>query len=160
EQGSAKSTTARVLAELLDPSVAILRAQPREGRDLMIAATNRWLLSFDNMSELPAWLSDALCRLATGGGFSTRELYTGEDEALFDAQRPVILTGIEDLVARSDLLDRTILFLLPHITDELRETEASFWAAFEEAKPYLLGAILDCLVATLRTLPTLQVRRL
>lgn len=160
EQGSAKSTTARVLAELLDPAVPVLRAQPREGRDLMIAANNRWLLSFDNMSELPAWLSDALCRLATGGGFSTRELYTDDDEALFDAQRPVVLTGIEDLVARSDLLDRTILFLLPHITEEARETEASFWAEFEEARPYLLGALLDCLVQTLRVLPEMQFSRL
>lgn len=160
EQGSAKSTTARVLAELLDPAVPALRAQPREGRDLMIAANNRWLLSFDNMSELPAWLSDALCRLATGGGFSTRELYTDDDEALFDAQRPVILTGIEDLVARSDLLDRTILFILPHITEESRETEASLWSAFEEARPFLLGAVLDCLVQTLRVLPELTFARL
>jgi hypothetical protein len=126
----------------------------------MIAANNRWLLSFDNMSELPAWLSDALCRLATGGGFSTRELYTDDDEALFDAQRPVVLTGIEDLVARSDLLDRTILFLLPHITEEARETEASFWAEFEEVRPYLLGALLDCLVQTLRVLPEMQFSRL
>ena len=61
----------------------------------MIAATNGWVVALDNLSHLSTWLSDALCRLATGGGFSTRELYTHDEEKLFDAQRPVILNGIE-----------------------------------------------------------------
>ena len=99
EQGSAKSTTGRVITSLVDPVSTPLRAQPRDGRDLMIAATNRWLLTFDNLSDVPTWLSDALCRLATGGGYATRELYSDDEEMLFDAQRPVVLTGIEDLGA-------------------------------------------------------------
>ena len=97
EQGSAKSTTARVLRALVDPNAAPLRAEPRNGRDLMIAASNGWVLGLDNLSRLPNWLSDSLCRLATGGGFSTRELYSDDEEVIFDAMRPVILTGIEDL---------------------------------------------------------------
>jgi len=36
---------------------------------------------------LPAWISDTLCRLATGGGFAVRQLYTDQDEVLFDAGR-------------------------------------------------------------------------
>ena len=88
EQGSAKSTTARVLRALLDPNTAPLRGEPRDLRDVMIAASNGWIISFDNLSRIPHWLSDALCRLATGGGFSTRELYTDSEEVLFDAQRP------------------------------------------------------------------------
>jgi hypothetical protein len=85
EQGSAKSTTCRVLRALLDPNTAPLRGEPRELRDVMIAASNGWVISLDNLSHLPIWLSDALCRLATGGGFSTRELYTDSEEVLFDA---------------------------------------------------------------------------
>ena len=72
EQGSAKSTTARVLRSLVDPNTASLRSQPRDPRDLMIGAANGWILNFDNLSYLPQWLSDAMCRLATGGGFATR----------------------------------------------------------------------------------------
>jgi hypothetical protein len=97
EQGSAKSTTSRVLRALLDPNTAPLRGEPRDLRDVMIAAANGWIISFDNLSHIPHWLSDALCRLATGGGFSTRELYTDSEEVLFDAQRPAILNGIEEL---------------------------------------------------------------
>ena len=109
EQGSAKTTTARGFRELVDPSTVPVRAAPKDERDLMIAATNGWVINLDNLSRLPAWLSDAICRLATGGGFATRELYTDADEVLFNATRPVIVNGIEELATRSDLLDRAHL---------------------------------------------------
>ena len=106
EQGSAKSTFSKILRALLDPNAAPLRALPREDRDLFIAATNSHLLTFDNVSGLPSGISDTLCRLATGGGFAVRQLYTDQDEVIFDAPRPVILNGIEDIVTRPDLADR------------------------------------------------------
>jgi hypothetical protein len=105
EQGSAKSTFTAILRALLDPNTAPLRALPREDRDLFIAARNGHVLAYDNVSALPAWISDTLCRLATGGGFAVRQLYTDQDEVLFDATRPVILNGIEDIVTRPDLAD-------------------------------------------------------
>jgi hypothetical protein len=98
EQGSAKSTFSAILRALIDPNTAPLRALPREDRDLFIAASNGHVLAFDNVSGLPAWISDTLCRLATGGGFAVRQLYSDQDEVLFDAARPVILNGIEDIV--------------------------------------------------------------
>jgi hypothetical protein len=67
EQGSAKSTVARVLRSFADPSVAPLRSAPRDDRDLIIAASNSWVVALDNLSTVQPWLSDALCRLATGG---------------------------------------------------------------------------------------------
>ena len=94
EQGSAKSTAARVIRSLIDPSESPLRAEPREVRDLLIAARNGWVVALDNLSGMPSWLSDALCRLATGGGFATRALYTNEEEVILDAQRPTVVTGI------------------------------------------------------------------
>ena len=75
----------------------------------MITANNSWCLAYDNLSHVPPWLSDALCRLSTGGGFATRELYTDSDEIIFDSQRPVLLTSIEDIATRSDLLDRCLI---------------------------------------------------
>jgi hypothetical protein len=59
----------------------------------MIAANNGHLLAFDNLSGLPAWLSDALCRLASGGSFAVRQLYTDDEEVLFKAARPTFLNG-------------------------------------------------------------------
>jgi hypothetical protein len=160
EQGAAKSTTARMLRALIDPNSAPLRAEPRDGRDLMIAAMNGWLISLDNLSHLSPWLSDALCRLATGGGFSTRELYSDADETIFDAQRPVVLNGIEELATRGDLLDRCMILYLPSIPEHERKPEADLWRDFEAKRPAILGALLDAVSEALRSLETVKLERL
>jgi hypothetical protein len=122
--GSAPCFFAAILKALLDPNTAPLRALPREDRDLFIAASNGHVLAFDNVSGLPAWISDTLCRLATGGGFAVRQLYTDQDEVLFDATRPVILNGIEDIVTRPDLADRAVFLTLEPIPENRRRPEA------------------------------------
>src|SRR5262249_45493923 len=127
EQGAAKSTRAPVLRSLIDPSSAPLRTAPRYEPDLIISAHAGWVLGFDNLYFLPQWLSDAFCRLATGGGFATRELYSDAEEVLFDAQRPVLFTGIEDLTVNGDLLDRSIRLSLPVIPEDQRKPESTFW---------------------------------
>ena len=87
EQGAGKSTACRVIGSLIDPRTSALRGVPREVRDLTAAAKNSWLVCFDNLSRLPEDLADAACRLATGGGFGGRQLYSDHDEAIFDATR-------------------------------------------------------------------------
>lgn len=159
EHGSAKSTAARVARSLVDPNTAPLRAEPREVRDLMIGASNAWCLAFDNVSRLHPWLSDALCRLATGGGFSTRELYTDGEEVIFEAQRPVVVNGIEDIATRSDLLDRSLVLCLPSITEEKRRSEADFWGEFERERPHFFGALLDIISIALKQLPEVKLPR-
>src|SRR5207248_6796976 len=116
-----------------------------------------WTLAFDNISYLPHWLSDAMCRMSTGGGFSVRTLYENDEETVFDAQRPQLINGIEQLADREDLLDRCLLVTLPAITDDKRRTEAEYWAEFEKARPRILGALLDAVSVGLRTLPGLKV---
>jgi hypothetical protein len=160
EQGTAKSTLTAILRALLDPNTAPLRALPREDRDLFIAATNGLLLAFDNISGLPAWLSDTLCRLATGGGFAVRQLYTDNDEVLFSAMRPVILNGIEDIVTRPDLADRAIFITLEAIPEGKRKPEGELWAAFERERAQILGALLTALSRGLRNLPTTKLATL
>jgi len=149
EQGSAKSTTCRMLRALVDPNEAALRSEPRDERDLVIAASNGWLVALENLSNMPQWLSDSLCRLATGGGFGTRELYSDDGEKLFSATRPVMLNGISELATRSDLLDRSIIIHLPQIPDDARLTEAELWMAFEAARSRTLGALLDAVSTAL-----------
>ena len=160
EQGSAKSTFSAILRSLLDPNTAPLRALPREDRDLFIAASNGHVLAFDNVSGLPAWISDTLCRLATGGGFAVRQLYTDQDEVLFDAARPVILNGIEDIVTRPDLADRAVFLTLEPIPEERRRPEAELWSAFEAERARLLGVLLDAVVEGLKRLRHTHLPRL
>ena len=97
-----------MLRSLVDPSAAPIRAIPRDDRDLLVAARNSWTLIFDNLSGMPIWFADALCRLATGSGFGTRALHTDYDEIIFDAARPIVLNGISGLTDRADLADRAI----------------------------------------------------
>lgn len=156
EQGSGKSTIGRLLRELIDPNAAPLRAEPHDGRDLMIAANNSWCLAYDNLSHVPPWLSDALCRLSTGGGFATRELYTDLDEVIFDSQRPLLLTSIEEVATRSDLLDRCLIIWLPAITEDRRRSETELYEAFRKVRPQILGALLDAVAVALRCLPSIK----
>lgn len=160
EQGSAKSTFSAILRALLDPNTAPLRALPREDRDLFIAASNGHVLAFDNVSGLPAWISDTLCRLATGGGFAVRQLYSDQDEVLFDVARPVILNGIEEIVTRPDLADRAVFLTLEPIPEERRRPEQELWAAFETERPRILGVLLDAVVEGLRRLPDTKLEKL
>jgi hypothetical protein len=153
EHGTAKSTFSRLLRSLFDPNTAPLRALPRSERDLAISANNSYAQVFENISSLPDWLSDALARLATGGGLATRELYTDDEEALFDATRPIILNGIEDFMARPDLGDRTVLLTLASIPDDRRKLEKEIWSEFERERPLIFGALLDAVAHGLRQLP-------
>jgi len=153
EQGSAKTVLSKLLRAVIDPSVAPVRALPRDERELFIAASNGHVLAFDNLSGLPPWLSDTLCRLASGSAFSTRRLFTDQDEILFAAARPVILNGIEDIITRPDLADRAILLTLGAIAERQRRPEHALWREFELARPHILGALLDAAAHGLRMLP-------
>ena len=156
EQGSAKSTTVRVLRSVTDPAVEPLRAPPRDERDLAIAASGNWTPALDNLSGVRPWLSDALCRLATGGGFATRELYSNDREVLFSQKRPVILNGIDRLAVAGDLRDRSLIVDLPPIPPEKKRTEREFYRQLEEARPLVLGALLDAVSSALRNLDRVE----
>lgn len=160
EQGSGKSTAGKLLRSLIDPNSAPLRSEHREARDLMIGASNSWCLAYDNLSFVPSWLSDALCRLSTGGGFATRELYTDQDEIIFDAMRPVMLTSIEEVATRSDLLDRCLIVWLPSIPEEQRRSEEEIMVAFAQVQPQVLGALFDAIAGALRELPNTKLDKL
>lgn len=150
EQGSAKSTLSSMVRSLIDPNVAPIRAAPQNDRELVVAARNSLVTAFDNLSDLPAWLSDALCRLSTGQGYSTRELYTDWSELVVKVMRPVILNGIPDLTTRPDLADRCIHITLQAISDDARRSLDAIEADFERRRPELLGALLDAVSCALR----------
>jgi hypothetical protein len=159
EQGAAKTTNTRVMRRLCDPNESDVRRPPRNTEDLMIAATNGHIVAFDNLSRLSDELSDNLSVLATGGGFAVRQLYTNNEEMIFNAQRPIILNGISQVATRGDLLDRALVFTLPPIPDERRKDEAAFWADFDQAHPRILGALLDALAMGLQRLDKVQLER-
>ena len=120
EQGSAKSTLAKILRLLIDPQDCPLLAEPTSIRDLMVTALNGWLLVYDNVSKISSSLSDSFCRLVSGGGIATRALFSNDERSVLYAQRPIILNGIEEFVVRGDMIDRCVFLHLPTIAPERR----------------------------------------
>ncbi|WP_135080109.1 DUF6371 domain-containing protein [Terasakiella sp. SH-1] len=158
QQGSSKSTVSRFLRDLIDPNRSSIRSQPRDERDLMVSAVNNRVLVYDNVSGVSPWLSDALCRLATGGGYATRELHSDQGETVLEAQRPMLMNGIPGLASRPDLGDRSIVIELPTIPENQRRTMKEVKKTFEEARPGVLGALLDAVSAAIRNIETVQMK--
>jgi len=155
EQGSAKSSTQRALRRLIDPNQADLRAAPKSVEDVWIAACNSHMVSLENLSHLHPQYQDALCVLATGGGYSARTLYTNAEETIIELRKPIVLNGISVIVTAQDLLDRCLHIDLPTI--QSREMAGDMEERFEAAQPALLGALLDLFVSALSTLPSVTI---
>jgi hypothetical protein len=158
EQGTAKSTTSKVLRQLIDPNGSPLRQCPKEIKDLYISALYSGIIVWDNLSGLSTWASDGLCRICSGSGFSSRELYTDTDEIIIQVQRPIILNGIDTIANRGDLLDRSIVINLPFIKPDKRVDEATFWKAFENDAPAILGALLNAYVSGLNHVDNIKLK--
>lgn len=140
-QGAGKSTPMRVLKSLIDPSVLRTLSMPDSEREFAQLASHHHFFFFDNLSTLPGWLSDSLAKASTGDGFSKRELYSDDDDVIYSFQRTMGINGINLVVEKADLLDRSILLGLERITKQGRRQEQEFWKKFDEVKPQLLGAI-------------------
>jgi hypothetical protein len=155
EQGSAKSSTQRALRRLIDPNQADLRSAPKTVDDVWIAAHNSHMVSLENLSHLPPAYQDALCVLATGGGYSARTLYTNAEETILELRKPIMLNGISVIVTAQDLLDRCLHIDLPTI--QSRELSGDMETRFEAAQPKLVGAMLDLFVRVLAMLPNVSI---
>jgi len=156
EQGSAKTTTARQYIDLCDPSTAPLRAAPRDIGEWVTVAAGSAVVGLDNVSFIPAWLSDALCRAVTGDGFPRRALYTDGEIVVTAFRRCIMLNGIELGALSADLVDRAAFVELQRIPAERRRLDSDLARDFAAARPALFGGLLDLVAATMRHLPSVR----
>lgn len=154
EHGSAKSTTGQALRRLIDPNDADLRGAPASATDLFVSAGTNHFVCLENISHLPAPIQDAMCVIATGGGFARRKLYTDADESVITVKRPIIINGIAASITRQDLVSRTITVELPVIRDARERDKLD--AEFEANRPAILGALLDVAAKALEHLPDMK----
>jgi len=160
EQGTAKSSAARMLTSLLDPCASQLRAAPRNVEDWAVAASGSWVTCLDNISDIPPWLSDALCRAVTGDGLLRRQLYTDSDVNVRSFQRVLAMTSIDPGRLHGDLADRLLVVELDRITEDERAADQKITAEWRRIHPAVLGGLLDLTAAVLGVLPGIRTARL
>jgi len=157
-QGSGKTCLFKLIRRLIDPSAVEVLTLPRDERERIQQLDHNWCAFYDNVTSLPSWMSDTLCRAATGGGFTKRELYTDDQDVIYDFKRCVGLNGINIAAQRGDLLDRSLLIGLKDISKEKRRTEKELLNAFKNCEAEILGGFLDTLVKATQIYPSLNPR--
>ncbi len=156
-QGSGKSMTMELIKTLVDPvTKGVRRSEPKNEKDLFIAAMQGHLLAQDNLSSINGNISDALCRLSTGGAFSSRRLYSDADESLLDVCKPVIINGIPDLATKGDLISRCLFIELTPLTKD-QKSEDVIRTTFEKDRSLLLGYLVKGLSGALLALDNVKI---
>jgi hypothetical protein len=159
-QGTAKTTTARLLVQLIDPSPAPLRCAPRDVQEWAVATSGSWVAAIDNVSTIPTWWADAICRAVTGDGHIRRRLYSDDGLTVLTYRRVLLLTGIDIGALRGDLADRLLTVELEPIRPDCRREERALREAMETARPRLIGALLDLTSQVLSVLPSIDLAEL
>jgi len=155
-QDSGKTTAARFLAGLVDPSPVPTRCEPCNLHEWAVSASGSWVVALDNLSRIPGWFSDALCRACTGEGLIRRRLYSDSDLAILNFRRVVILTSIDAGALRGDLGRRMALIDLDPIDADRKRGAADLARMYAEHRPAILGALLDVLVHVLKIMPSVE----
>jgi hypothetical protein len=160
EQGSAKTTALRTLVNLVDPSPAPTRTAPRDVGAWGAAASASWVCGLDNVSTIPEWFSDALCRAVTGDGLVSRALYTDGDVAVLSFRRVLAMTSIDAGSLRGDLAERLLPVELERIDPTERRSATEVGERAAQVAPEVLAGLLDRLADVLVELPRVRTREL
>lgn len=154
--GSGKTTAAKFFKDLLDSHEVTCQTMSSSEEDLLIAAQHGSILAFDNLSgRLSKRESDMLCRLASGSGLQKRELYSDAGLASLKAQAGVVLTSIDNVINRGDLIDRTFKVVLS-MNSGSRRSQSRLRGLFERVHPVILGGLLDAVSTGIRRLKKVQ----
>ncbi|MGW5047180.1 ATP-binding protein [Streptomyces griseoluteus] len=156
EQGTGKSKAAQMFINLIDPSPAAKRSQPRDEKAWSRQAFSSWALCLDNISAIPPWLSDTLCKAVTGDGVVDRALYTDDDVVVLTFKRVLAMTTIDAGALAGDLAERVLLLDLQLIDSTRRRSEEELDATFAAVRPAVLGALFDVLACALAVLPSVR----
>jgi hypothetical protein len=160
EQGTAKSTAARFLVSLIDPSPAPLRSAPRDVRQWAVTAAASWTVALDNISTIAPWLSDTLCKAVTGDGIVDRALFTDDDVTVLAFRLALVMTSIDAGALSGDLAERLVCVELRRIDPTRRLPDESIEASYRRARPAILGGLLDLLSEVMAALATVDLDEL
>ena len=144
DHGSGKTSYTETKRELVDPSGAPSQSLKWDERDISISALHQGVLAFDNVNTtMPDYISDVLCRISTGQGFRTRELYSNTSEVILKLKKPIIINGINLPGYKPDFLDRSVPILLMPIFGDGRLTENEIRRRVQDLLPRARGYLLS-----------------
>jgi hypothetical protein len=139
--GSAKSTACEIIRSTVDPNDPAHTGMPEKVEDLLLTALHNGVVVVDNVSAISQKLSDALCRLSTGGGIEKRKLYSDDETHVIRVCRPVLFNGIQrDVVERPDLGSRLLPIGLCSLEGKYKGT-SQVHSAFRGMHASVLGAL-------------------
>jgi len=154
-QGSRKTTLFKILKLLLDPSSIDTLTPQGEVKEFVQIASHHLFIPLDNMSHIADHFSDALCRAITGGGYSKRKLYTDDEDIIYQFRRIIGINGINQLISKPDLLERSLILGLEKPT--VYKPDKELFIDLEKKLPELLGALFDTVVKTLQEFERISV---
>ena len=168
--GSGKTTAATILRTLIDPSASPFSQRPRSEREALQTAYDNRVIAIDHVTRISTQLSDSLCRLSSGAGFSLPEPCSQREPLPLALARPIILTLNDDnpgappkrhrLLRHPALADRALIANLEPIPSGQRRTEEQLWTDFEKAHPGMLAGLSTAVSTALRRLPELRLQSL
>jgi hypothetical protein len=129
-QGSAKSTLAKILRLIIDPSLIEVASMPNNQKELVQVLSHHSFIFFDNISYMSDEASDTLCKAITGSGFIKRELFENDEDIIYQLKKCIGVNGINLVTTKPDLLDRSILIELERISSSNRKQESELMDEF------------------------------
>jgi len=141
--GYGKTSLARLLKSLVDPSRADVTSPPRDSGEWVVTVTNQYVVVVDDLNKVSEWFVGDLKRTVTGAAVLKRNLYTNNDASVYNFQNPLIITSVELSRLPADLIQRTLPVTLLPISDDQRRTEQDLSDYLETHKAAILAGLLE-----------------
>jgi len=159
-KGSAKSFLLELIKKIVDPTKPLLLTLHRNVDQFIQQVDHNYINYYDNVEFIPQWLSAEICKAVTGSGHTKRELYTDDNDIVYEHKRCLGLNGIYVALTKADALDRSIAIELEDIDEDKRKKESDLWSEFEKIKPQVFAYILDIIVKAMQIKETLNLKKL
>jgi len=155
-EGSGKSTASKFTRMIVDPSSSLTCGCYDDRKEFVQYMAHNYVIILENLSGISKKLSDSICAAVTGDGDSKRQLFTDDDDIIYNFKRVFIINGINNVVTRADLLRRSILFEIEKKPDNEILPEKELWQQFNEVRPQIMGSVFDVLAKAIQFYPQIK----
>lgn len=166
EAGAAKTTAARIIKSILDPSdikdaiKAKTSTMPKTMDNFALIISQQYVTIMDNVTYITKDISDMICQQSTGGNYEKRKLYTDTGTVSLSLGGLLIITSTEDIIQRDDAVDRAIKVRFEPVGNDERIGTSELVEKLEKSKMHILGGMLNTLSKALMLYPSIKDEKL